>query len=184
MRELLTHTAGFTYGRDRADPLHLLYRKEKPFDARNLDDFVARVGRLPLAFQPGTSWKYSLAMDLQGAIIERLTDQSLPEFFRRHIFDPLGMADTGFGVPREKRGRRSGLYYTGGPFRLLPMPNPLFRESRGVPWGGMGLVSTVDDYARFAQLLLNRGEWAGKRIVSAAAVALLAEAITDRQAAR
>ncbi|GAB3569045.1 serine hydrolase domain-containing protein [Amycolatopsis endophytica] len=173
LRELLTHTAGFTYGTDRADPLTPLYRREKPLRARNLDDLVARAGRLPLAFQPGTSWRYSIAMDLQGAIIERLSGQSLPDFFRQHIFEPLGMTDTAFHTPPAKQRRRATLHYTGGPFRLLPVPNPVFGDSSRPPeaaFGGMGLVSTVGDYARFAQLLLNRGDWHGRRIVSAEAV--------------
>ncbi|KAA9149140.1 beta-lactamase family protein [Amycolatopsis acidicola] len=160
MRELLTHTAGFGYGRDRSDPLHRFYRKEKPFRARDLDEFVARVARLPLAFEPGSSWRYSIAMDLQGAIIERLSGRSLPEFFQEHIFGPLGMTDTAFHTPPAKRRRRATLYYTGGPFRLLPIPNPLYRDHDATPpaaFGGMGLVSTAGDYARFAQMLLDGG---------------------------
>ncbi|MFJ1761282.1 serine hydrolase domain-containing protein [Amycolatopsis sp. NPDC088138] len=173
MRELLTHTAGFGYGWDKTDPLTRLYRAEKPFRAANLDDFVARLSRLPLAYQPGTSWRYSLSMDLQGAIIERLGGQSLPDFFHEHIFAPLGMADTAFHTPPGKRRRRAALHYTGGPFRLLPIRNPLYRDPTAPPeaaWGGMGLVSTIGDYAKFAQLLLNRGEWHGRQLVSAEAV--------------
>jgi CubicO group peptidase (beta-lactamase class C family) len=173
MRELMTHTAGFSYAGDKSDPLDPHYRAAKPFRARDLDDFVARVARLPLGYQPGTSWRYSLSMDLQGAIIERLSGLPLPEFYRRHIFEPLGMADTDFHTPREKRGRRAGLYYSGGRIRQLPIRNPLFRESSGEPsaaWGGMGLVSTIGDYARFAQLLLDGGECGGRRIVSAEAL--------------
>ncbi len=103
MRELMTHTAGFTYGRDRSDPLRPLYRKERPLRARDLDDLVARVSRLPLAYQPGTSRRYSISMDLQGAIVERLSGQSLPDFFREHIVEPLGMTDTAFHTPPGKR---------------------------------------------------------------------------------
>ncbi|NUS09659.1 MAG: beta-lactamase family protein [Nonomuraea sp.] len=173
MRELMTHTAGLTYGRDRSDPLRPLYRKERPLRARDLDDLVARVSRLPLAYQPGTSWRYSISMDLQGAIVERLSGRSLPDFFREHIAEPLGMTDTAFHTPPGKRRRRAALYFTGGPLRLLPVPNPLARDWSAPPtaaMGGMGLVSTIGDYARFAQLLLNRGEWHGRRVVSAEAV--------------
>ncbi|UOZ07104.1 serine hydrolase [Amycolatopsis sp. WQ 127309] len=172
--ELLTHTAGFAYGWDKGDPMTRLYRAERPFRATSLDDFVARVSRLPLAYQPGTSWRYSLSMDLQGAIIERLSGQSLPDFFREHIFEPLGMTDTAFHTPPEKRRRRAALHFTGGPVRLLPIRNPLYRDSATPPaaaMGGMGLVSTIGDYAKFAQLLLNRGEWHGRRIVSEEALA-------------
>jgi len=173
MLELMTHTAGFTYGRDRNDPADRIYRRLRPLRAGTLDDLVTRVAQVPLAYQPGTKWRYSMAMDLQGAIIERLSGQSLPRFCREHIFRPLGMVDTDFHTPQDKLPRRAALYFRGGPFRLLPIRNPKYRDRDTDPpaaMGGMGLVSTVDDYARFAQVLLNRGEWHGRRVVSAEAV--------------
>jgi CubicO group peptidase (beta-lactamase class C family) len=173
MLELMTHTAGFTYGGDKTNPADRVYRRVKPLRAPTLDELVARTARIPLAYQPGTSWKYSMSMDIQGAIIERLSGQTLPEFFREHIFTPLGMTDTDFNTPRDKQRRLASLHYRGGPFRLLPVRNPLYHDHHTDPtaaMAGMGLVSTVDDYARFAQLLLNKGEWQGTRIVSAEAV--------------
>ena len=173
MRELMTHMAGYTYGRRPGDPLDALFKKVKPLRAKGLDDFVDRISRLPLANQPGTEWRYSIAMDIQGAIIERLTGRRLADFMRDEVFEPLGMVDTGFYVPREKKHRLAGLYFNGRGIRRAPVPNPMFRDPRGEPtsaWGGMGLFSTVDDYARFAQLLLNEGRWGDRRIVSAEAV--------------
>ncbi|MBF9069057.1 serine hydrolase domain-containing protein [Streptacidiphilus fuscans] len=171
--ELLTHTAGFVYGSKRTDRIGRLYARHRLLRSRSTDEFLDRLRRLPLAYQPGTQWRYSLAMDIQGALIERLTGQSLPDFFQQHIFQPLGMVDTAFHTPPHKLSRRARLYYTGGPFHLLKGPNVFSKDFTRQPdfaLGGMGLVSTLDDYTRFAQLLLNRGQYAGQRIVSADSV--------------
>jgi CubicO group peptidase (beta-lactamase class C family) len=172
MLELLTHTAGFGYGlAAKASYVDERITRAKAWKSHDLAEFVERMATVPLHFQPGTRWKYSAGMDLQGAIIERLSGQTLPEFYEQNIFAPLGMVDTGFTIPRT---RLASLYFTGKRFRLLRLRrNPLFREGRGVPTlplGGAGLVSTVEDYARFCQLLLNKGELGGVRIVSAASV--------------
>jgi CubicO group peptidase (beta-lactamase class C family) len=169
MGELMTHTAGFAYGVNRKDPIDRLYRAKKITESIGLDDFVSRVAALPLAHQPGSKWKYSISMDLQGAIIERLSGQRLGDFFQERLFDPLGMVDTAFYTPPEKLGRRATLYFSGGPVRLKSIRNPLYRDAQTPPdleLGGAGLVSTVGDYARLCQLLLNAGEWNGTRIVS------------------
>jgi CubicO group peptidase (beta-lactamase class C family) len=175
MGELMTHTAGFGYGTDRTDPADALWARAKLLDSRSLDDFVARLAGLPLQFQPGSRWKYSLSMDVQGAIIERLSGQTLGDFMQQHIFGPLGMVDTAFFTPRAKLKRRAKIYYTGGKYRLRAIRNPLYKDVEKpprLPLGGAGLVSTIGDYARFAQLLLNRGDWEGARIVSEEAVTL------------
>jgi CubicO group peptidase (beta-lactamase class C family) len=175
MGELMTHTAGFGYGTDRTDPVDALYAKAKLLKSRSLDDFVGRLARLPLQYQPGSRWKYSVSMDIQGAIIERLSGQTLGDFMEEHIFGPLGMVDTAFFTPRAKLERRAKIYYTGGKYRLRAIRNPLYKDVESpprLPMGGAGLVSTIGDYARFAQLLLNRGEWHGARIVSEEALAL------------
>jgi len=168
--ELMTHTAGFAYGVNRKDPIDRLYRAKKITESIGLDDFVSRVATLPLAHQPGSKWKYSISMDLQGAIIERLSGQRLGDFFQQEIFGPLGMVDTAFYTPPEKLDRRATLYFSGGPVRLKSVRNPLYKDATSPPhleMGGAGLVSTVTDYARFCQLLLNNGEWNGTHIVSA-----------------
>lgn len=176
MLELMTHTAGFGYGAPRgpAEPIERLYRRVDPLHARDLRDMTARLARLPLASQPGTHWRYSLSMDVQGAIVERLTGRSLPEFVRDEILAPLGMTDTAFHVPRSERRRLATLHVSTRAAKTLPIWNPLFRDPiapPSLPLGGAGLFSTIGDYARFAQLLLNRGEWEGRRIVSEAALA-------------
>uniref|UniRef100_B0T914 Beta-lactamase n=1 Tax=Caulobacter sp. (strain K31) TaxID=366602 RepID=B0T914_CAUSK len=176
---LLTHTAGLGYGSvlsDLSDPINRAYQDAQVWDAPDLAQMMARLGRLPLAFQPGTSWRYSLGMEVQGALIERLTGQSLPDFMQSNIFGPLGMIDTAFHTPPEKADRLAALYFKGGEAALTAIANPMRPDCDAPPklaMGGGGLVSTIGDYARFAQMLLNRGQLNGQRIISAEAAALM-----------
>ena len=174
MLELMTHRAGFAYGSDKDRPETRLYKKVEPLRAATLGGFIERLARLPLAYQPGSRWQYSVAMDIQGAIVERLTGRRFADFLSEEVFEPLGMVDTAFFVPPTKRGRLARLHLSAGPLHLVPFHNIMFRDhfqEPGAAYGGMGLYSTVGDYARFAQLLLNRGEWEGRRIVSEKALA-------------
>ena len=174
--ELMTHTAGLSYGAGNT-PLDSLYRDAKIWNAGSLSAFAERVGRLPLAYQPGSAWLYSLSMDIQGAIVETLSGQSLSDFMRTRIFEPLGMVDTGFFVPSEKIGRLATLYRTSKSQGLAAMERPPMLGDNlsppTVPSGGGGLVSTLNDYAKLAQMLLNKGELGGVRILSPQAVALM-----------
>jgi CubicO group peptidase (beta-lactamase class C family) len=174
LRELLTHTAGLSYGFNPDDPLDKLYQGAQVWQSPSLAAFAEKVAGLPLAYQPGSQWRYSLSMDVQGAIIEKLSGQSLPDFYRTRIFEPLGMADTAFHTPPEKRARLARLYrWSPRQKRLVEAPNILGADHEAPPAlavGGGGLVSTLADYARFAQMLLNGGELEGRRVVSAAAV--------------
>lgn len=174
MAELMTHRAGFAYGIPFGDPIDradALYREAQILGSHNLRDMMARLAKLPLAYQPGTQWRYSLAMEVQGAIIERLSGQSLPDFMREHLFEPLGMTDTDFFVPPDKRERLARLYLKMPDAPLAALPgNPLFPDYDAEPslaLGGGGLYSTVFDYARYAQMLLDGGMFEGRRIVSA-----------------
>lgn len=177
MAELMTHRAGFAYGLPLGEPkdrIDALYRQAGILQASDLRDMVTRLATVPLAHQPGTLWRYSLSMDVQGAIIERLSGQSLAEFMRTRIFAPLGMTDTAFFVPQEKRHRFASLYFKplDGPLEKLA-ENPMRPDPDSEPafaMGGGGLYSTALDYARYAQMLLNGGELDGRRIVSAAGV--------------
>ena len=133
-----------------------------------------KLAALPLAYQPGARWLYSLSMDIQGAIIERLTGQSLPAFMQEHLFGPLGMVDTAFHLPDDKRPRLATGYRQSR--SGLKVEKPLLGDHTEPPSlasGGGGLFSTVMDYARFAQMLLNRGELGGVRIISEAAARLM-----------
>ena len=174
LRELLTHTAGLIYGREPMGGLETLYQGADVWRSANLAEMAAKLGRLPLTYQPGTRWVYSLAMDVQGAIIETLSGQSLPDFLQERVFAPLGMVDTAFHTPPEKTDRLATLYRTSKSRGLVALEgNPLLPDHDRVPAlasGGGGLISTAGDYARFAQMLGNGGVFAGKRIVSEAAV--------------
>lgn len=177
--ELLTHTAGLVYGTafsDPNDPVDAAYRAAGVWEAPDLAGMMERLGPLPLAYQPGSSWRYSIGMDVQGALIEKLSGQSLPEFMRTTLFEPLGMTDTAFHTPPEKRHRLAQLYFKGGDAPLAPIANLLSPDYDAPPAlasGGGGLVSTVGDYARFAQMLLGRGEARGVRVMSEAAARLM-----------
>jgi CubicO group peptidase (beta-lactamase class C family) len=177
--ELMTHTAGFGYGIGPGphDPVDKGYVEAGIWQADDLADFARKVAERPLAYEPGAAWRYSLSMDLQGAIIERLTGESLPDFMQSRIFSPLGMDDTGFSVPAEKLPRLATLYHKYFVATLTVLDNPGFvRDPLAVPKvpsGGGGLYSTAADYGRFAQMLLSKGELDGARILSPAAVALM-----------
>lgn len=177
MAELMTHTAGFSYGFDPDDPVDALYREANPLGAADLADMVERLADLPLHYQPGAEWRYSLAMDVQGAIIEVLSGQSLPEFMRTRIFEPLGMADTAFHVRPGERARLGTCYRMSARRGLVPLEQPLLGADYDAPpalaLGGGGLFSTAADYARFAQMLLNKGEFGGARILQPSSVALM-----------
>lgn len=176
--ELMTHTAGLTYGATQ-EPIGKLYQAKDVWKSASLAEFAAKIGSLPLAYQPGSKWIYSLAMDVQGAIIEALTGQSLAAFMQEKIFGPLGMVDTGFFAPPDKASRLAKLYRSSTRSDgLVSLDRPPMLGDNlsppAVPSGGGGLVSTLDDYARFAQMLLNRGELGGVRVISRQAVALMA----------
>ena len=168
MRQLMTHTAGLRYGFDPTDPLDKLYQAAQVWQSESLAE-IRRQGRgLPLAYQPGTKWLYSMSMDVQGGD-DRALDRPEPARISTgtRIFEPLGMVDTAFHTPPEKRARRATLYRWSPKQRaLVESPPILGRDYEAPPAlanGGGGLVSTAADYARFAQMLLNGGELDGMR---------------------
>ena len=136
--------------------------------------FCNRLGEQPLAFQPGTHWRYSTCADVLGAVIEAASGMRFGEFLRREIFEPLGMKDTGFWVPEEKRDRFVTTYARteGGlqEFHELHLAVGAYDRPPAFESGGAGLVSTPDDYMAFARMLMNGGEYRERRILSEAAV--------------
>ena len=176
---LLTHSCGLanSWG---GSPLAPRYREAGLVAAAwmydpeigGLDGFAARLGALPLAFQPGSDWLYGYGLDIAGLVIERLAGERLGAFLRRRLFEPLGMASTGFSVPATRAADLAGLYHAraGGPVAVsdgsqrLPLRQPL------ADGGSAGLVSTMEDYGRFADMLANGGERAGTRVMGAATV--------------
>ncbi len=178
MAELMTHTAGFTYGLFGDSPIDKLYTSGAVLGAPDLHDMMRRLATIPLLYQPGTKWVYSVSMDIQGYIVEKLTGKSLPDFMDERIFHPLKMTDTGFFVPQQKRSRFAALYSGGPNGELVPTPpsnsgQPDYASQPGAPSGGGGLVGTARDYARFAQMLLNHGTLDGARILAPATVDLM-----------
>jgi CubicO group peptidase (beta-lactamase class C family) len=177
MRELMTHTAGLGYGFDANDPVDAAYIAAGVWQADDLAEMARRVASAPLAYQPGTRWRYSISMDVQGAIVEALSGQTLPDFMRSRIFQPLGMVDTDFFVPAGKMARLATLYRHSKSKGLTVVDQPLLGRDAGripkIASGGGGLFSTAADYGRFAQMLLNKGELDGVRILTPAAVDLM-----------
>jgi CubicO group peptidase (beta-lactamase class C family) len=177
--EVLTHTAGFTYGFFGETPVDKAYRANDPLSAESLNGFAQKLAKLPLLYQPGERWVYSVSVDVQGLLIERLSGQSLPDFMREHIFQPLGMKDTGFFVPAEKISRLASLYLgdKDGKLAAAPAGSGLLQadptKPPGLPSGGGGLYSTLADYLRFAQMLANGGELNGVRVLAPSSVQLL-----------
>ncbi|MGA7255434.1 MAG: serine hydrolase domain-containing protein [Terracidiphilus sp.] len=179
MHELMSHTAGFTYGFFGNTPVDKMVRDANVFGAPNLQGMIDRLAKLPLLYQPGTEWNYSLSMDIEGYIVEKLSGQSLPDFMRDHIYKPLGMKDAGFWVPKEKQSCFATLYWWDAETGTVTAqahgfvsPHP-YDGPPAVPSGGGGMVSTTEDYYRLAQMLANGGELDGKRIVSPESVKLM-----------
>lgn len=180
MRELMSHTAGFGYGLGDQHPVDKQFRADKVFEATSMDDLVTRVGKIPLMFQPGEHWSYSIAVDLQGAIVERLSGQTFGDFLDQRLFGPLKMTDTAFQTGRAKADRLSAVYVMNPKTRRLEEAKgfasnqlPDYTQPPNAQFGGMGLVSTAADYARLCQMLLNDGELDGARILSPASVELM-----------
>jgi len=178
MRELMTHSAGFTYG--NADtPVDRMYGELKPGtdNVKSLQEMIDKLAKIPLLYQPGHGWTYSVSMDIQGYIVEKLTGQSLPDFDRDHIFTPLGMKDAGFYVPADKRARfAAGYHEDKGQLIAEPTANGIptdYGSQPIAPSGGGGLVSTPEDYYRFASMLLNHGQLDSTRILAPATVKLM-----------
>jgi CubicO group peptidase (beta-lactamase class C family) len=173
MGELMSHTAGFTYGVFGSTPVDKLYQQAAPLSAPSLQAFIDTMAKLPLLYQPGEGWVYSVGVDIQGYLVEKLSGQPFPEFLRERIFAPLGMSDTAFYVPKEKMSRLATIYSWGGE-GLAPMPHDKgVSEAPGLPSGGGGLYSTTADYLRFVQMLANEGELDGKHLLSPSTVALM-----------
>ncbi len=178
MSELMTHTAGFTYG-NGTTPADKMYGELHVRDGKTLQEMIDRLAQIPLVYQPGKAWVYSFSMDIQGYIVEKLSRQTLPDFAREHIFAPLGMRDAGFSVPADKRKRFSpGYHYDAKTGKLVEEETAKgaptdYTEQPTAPSGGGGLVSTAEDYYRLAQMLANGGELGGVRILSPATVRLM-----------
>ncbi len=188
VRDLLRHTAGLTYGVFGETPVDQAYRKAGILSDLNLTAFVTNLAKLPLQYEPGARWHYSVSVDVQGRLVEVLSGKPFDQFLQERIFTPLGMVDTGFTVPASKKNRFAKLYTptkAGGiePIAicstrddcLAKFPNaaPSLLEQQGMLSGGGGLVSTTYDYLRFCQMMLNKGTFEGQRLLSRKTVELM-----------
>lgn len=194
IHHLLTHTAGMTYDFMEDSPVCEMYREARLFNRadRTLEELVQELARLPLAFQPGSVWHYSLAIDVLAHLVEVLSDKPFRDVLEETIFQPLGMIDTNFFVPAQKKSRIATMY--GLPdlgeqgmslSRLLEFWNRGFNEKIDVSStypdsnqdsfarGGHGLFSTVVDYFRYCQMLLNGGKLNGHRVLGRKTVELM-----------
>ncbi|HTN14110.1 MAG TPA: serine hydrolase domain-containing protein [Sphingomonadaceae bacterium] len=183
--DLLTHTSGITYHFTGNTPVHQYYRKygvmrdtpvgRTPQDgppARNLDELVERLGKAPMLHQPGKEFAYSYSTTVLGAVIERASGERLDRFLQQHLFAPLGMTHTGFFIADADLPRFTTLYTAGRDgLAVTELPTGSdYRDPHRLLDGGGAIASTADDYMRFAQMLANRGELDGKRILSEANV--------------
>lgn len=195
VRSLLNMTSGLHYGEEDAPQakafsayLNECGRKLHTPQAVTTQEFANALGKFPLAFQPDTSWCYGFSADVLGAVIEVVSGLTLGQFMERNLFAPLKMTDTGFWVPEEKQHRLVRVYEPLGDGRMTPYNGEYLLISSTMDQppefasGGAGLTSTIDDYARFAQLLLNRGKLDGQRILAPQTVDfLLGGSLTPEQ---
>lgn len=180
IRHLLTHTSGIAYGDFYPGKIQAVYKKNKMLGVGlshpgwTTEEFINRLAAVPLVFQPGDHFMYGLNMDVLGRIVEVVSGEKLADYFRKHIFEPLGMKDTYFYLPKEKQARLTPIYSydANGHFQLLDndpiVYNPDYPKNNDIGHyaGGGGLSSTAPDYATFIQCLLNNGVYKGARILS------------------
>jgi CubicO group peptidase (beta-lactamase class C family) len=185
IRDLLTHMSGLTYGFVYHDSVDAAYRhlhvsagipgEDRP---STLKDMADKLARLPLLFSPGTRWNYSVSTDVVGYLVELISGQRFDEFLRNRIFEPLGMSETGFSVPKAAIDRFAANYRRTPNNRLALEDDPetsRYLSEQTFFSGGGGLVSTVADYARFCQMLLNRGQYNGARLIGRKTLELMTQ---------
>ncbi|MDA1075787.1 MAG: serine hydrolase, partial [Proteobacteria bacterium] len=178
IRDLLTHMSGLTYGFMNRTNVDHAYRRlgvsgaapgERADNAaENLEEMVERLSRIPLEFSPGTRWNYSVSTDILGYLVEVISGQRFDAFLKQHIFDPLGMTDTGFVVAPRDVPRFAANYQRSKDKSLMCIDDPedsIYIRPRSMLSGGGGLASTAGDYLKFTRMLLNGGELAGARIL-------------------
>ncbi|MEK8051970.1 serine hydrolase domain-containing protein [Ideonella sp. DXS22W] len=168
MIDLLRHTAGLTYGFHMRTSVDAAYRKAKlePFEQANgLQGFVDALAGIPLEFSPGTAYNYSVSTDVLGYLVEKISGLPFADFLQQRILGPLGMVDTAFHVPEDKRQRFAQCYIQGADGKLGVLPGRTFLEPTSCPSGGGGLVGTAADYLRFCECLRRGGELDGVRLL-------------------
>jgi CubicO group peptidase (beta-lactamase class C family) len=186
VRHLLTHSAGFAYGSTAPAPLARLYAEKgvetasaaaggNPFRPPNLAAFATTAASLPLMFEPGSKWNYSIGLDIAGAVVEKLSGIPFDDFLEQRLFKPLGMKDTAFSAPADKLDRLTAMYkYTLTGLEVIDTAQTsVFAHDPAIPSGGGGLVSSARDYAQFMAMLLDEGQLGRVRILKPATARMM-----------
>jgi CubicO group peptidase (beta-lactamase class C family) len=180
MRQLMSHTAGFGYGLAGDDPVNKAFREDRVLGSQNLDEMMKKITAIPLLYEPGTKWSYSVAVDIQGYLVQKLSGQKFGDYLKAHVTGPMGMTDTAFFVTPDRKPRFTEVYHWDREQNKLVM-NPARTDRRGfedpsrLESGGGGLVGSTHDYARFCQMMLNKGTIGGKRILKPETVSLMTQ---------
>jgi len=165
MQEVFTHTAGFGYGLSAATEVDRMFIADNPMGKKDMKAMIDRVAAIPLLAQPGSKWSYSIAIDVQGAIVERLSGMKFGDYLKKTIFTPLDMKDSGFWLQEKDRPHFAEVITrnndSGKMIDYPDAPDRDFFKPDHEESGGGGLVSTTHDYARFVEMLINRGELDG-----------------------
>jgi CubicO group peptidase (beta-lactamase class C family) len=181
--DLMRHTAGF--GSRGNGQVGKLLNEAKLNEAKDLEDYVNRLASVPLAYHPGEQWVYSNSIDVLGLVIQKASGMPFEDFLEQRLFEPLGMDDTGFYVPKDKRDRFAANYNhtdDGLKFNDSPGANEKYHQMPPVASGGGGLVGTAGDYMRFLLMIAGGGEWNGKRYLSKEAIELMTSDQLPREA--
>jgi CubicO group peptidase (beta-lactamase class C family) len=180
MRQLMSHTAGFGYGLGGDDPVNKAFRDEGVLSSKDLDEMMRKIASIPLLYEPGTRWSYSVAVDIQGYLVQKLSGQKFGDYLKAHVTGPMGMTDTAFYVSSDRKPRFTDVYHWDREQNTLVVnvvrpDRPGFEDPNRLESGGGGLVGSTHDYARFCQMFLNGGEIGGTRILKAETVKLMTQ---------
>jgi CubicO group peptidase (beta-lactamase class C family) len=185
MRQLMSHTAGFGYGlcctdpkAPNYDPVNAAFVKEGVLASKDLDEMMTKIEGIPLLYDPGTKWSYSVAVDIQGYIVQKLSGQKFGDYLKANVFTPLGMNDTAFFVSEAQKPRFTDVYHWDKDKAVLVKnedrpDRPGFTDPNRMESGGGGLVSTTHDYARLCQMFLGKGTLAGNQVLKPETVELM-----------
>jgi CubicO group peptidase (beta-lactamase class C family) len=190
VRDILRHTAGFAYG-PGPKPAHAEFQKADPLALGNsLAEFGKKLATVPLVAEPGTEWRYSAAVDVQALLVEKLSGQPFADYVAQHVFQPLKMTESAWHQPMDRLPRFAASYVKTPDGKLARLPDEMARAMNfpgsKMTMGGAGIVAPIDDYMRFARMLLNEGELDGVRLLKPSTVRLMATnqldpAITERE---
>lgn len=183
VRDIMRHTAGFSYG-GSDEPADIVWARLEPLSADNtLAEFSRKMAQVPLRADPGKRWIYSAGVDVQARLVEVLSGMPFADYVAANIFQPLGMTDTGWKRAPGDLARLAQIYVADEQGALQPMPREQWLEpnfaGKPMTMGGSGIVTTVDDYMRFARMLLNEGELDGQRILKPATIRLMSTDMLD-----